>query len=126
MSFWTVLKKIGAGVVKGVQIAEPIIQIVDPSLGAILSKFDPLFAKIITNVVTVEANNPVDGQGQIKSNAVIADFEAGLATTQSVLALEGKKLVYDDAALQKAITDFANGYNGLAAVKTSFKIVPLV
>lgn len=125
MSFWNVLKKIAVGAVKAEQAALPLINLIDPALGTILSKLDPVFAKVITTVAVVEMNNPLDGQGQIKSNAVIADFEAGLATTQSVLALKNEKLTYDDAALQKTISDFANGYNGLAAVKQSFKIVPL-
>ena len=121
MSFWSVLKKIGVEAIKVEQVAAPIISMVDPALAAPLHALDPIFAKVVTSPVTVEANNPT-ATDQAKSNAVIADFEAGIATTQSVLALEGKKLTYDDKSLQLAINSFVAGYNALAAVKTSFKI----
>lgn len=125
MSFWTVLKRIGGGLLQGEQVAEPFIKTLFPASAPIFNLIDPLFAKVITNVATVEANNPIDGQGQLKAGAVIADFEAGLSTTQGVLFLTKQKLVYDDAVLQAAIKNFADGYNNLAAVKTSFKVVPL-
>lgn len=124
MSFFDVLKRIGSTFVKVESIAEPIIKTLLPASAPIFNLLDPLFSKDVTNVLTVEANNPTDGQGQLKGDAVVEDFEAGLSTTQSVLAINKQKLTYD-AELQAAIKSFADWYNHLAKCKQSFKIVPL-
>ena len=125
MSFWTVLKRVGSFALQGEQVAEPFIKTLLPASAPVFALLDPIFAKVVTNVVTVEANNPLDGQGKLKGDAVIADFEAGLLTTQSVLALSKQKLIYDDVALQAAVKSFADGYNSLATVKQSFKVVAI-
>ena len=70
-------------------------------------------------------NNPVSGQGQLKSDMVTNDFASGLELTQQILALEGKQLTYDAAQLQIAINSQVAAYNAMAALKASFKVIPI-
>jgi hypothetical protein len=93
--------------------------------GVFVPQLSGVFSRLQTAITVVEANNPVAGAGKLKAEAVIADFEASLALTQEVLALEGKKLVYDATALQTAIDAQVSAYNWMAEVKKSFKVVPL-
>lgn len=125
MSFVNILQKIFT-VVAGVEhIAAPIAETLLPGFAPIITTIDGIFQKLQGTIATVEANNPVTGQGAVKSQAVIADFEAGLAFTQYAFSLEGKKLTYDLAALQEAINAQVAAYNAMSKVKDSFHIVPV-
>ena len=125
MSFLTVLKKVGSALVGVEHVVEPIAALAFPQFAAILGGLDKLFTSVPAAVVTVEANNPADGQGGLKSQAVIADFEAGLQVAQDLAALRKKKVVYDEAALQASINGFTDGWNNLAKVKASLHEVDL-
>ena len=125
MSFISILKKIGTVALGIEHVAAPIISIALPQLAGPISIVDGIFQRLQTAVTTVEANNPVDGQGQVKAAAVTADFEAGLELTQSILAAENKKLTYDTAALQEAISAQVTALNAMAKVKASFKTVSI-
>lgn len=83
-----------------------------------------IFDRLQTAITTVEASSPLQ-DGTVKSGAVVTDFEAGLSVTQAILAVDGKKLVYDDAALQSAINAQVAAYNAFATLKASFKVVSL-
>lgn len=120
MSFISVIKKIGSVALGIEHIAEPVVETLFPVSKPIFDIFD----KVSNTIVTVEANMP-GVSGPDKSQAVISDFEAGLALTQQILALEGKQLTYDKAALQTAINAQVAAYNAFAAVKTSFKVTTL-
>ena len=125
MSFWTALKKFGAVAANVEHVAAPIASVLFPQFAPVIGQLDGWVARIHTNILTLEQNNPVDGQGKLKSDAVIADFNAGLDITQTYLATKGKMLTYDKDKLQSAIAHFAQGYNDLAEVKKSFKEVDL-
>lgn len=116
MSFISVVKKI-----LGVEHA------VAPLLGAFvpgIAIFDSIVTRVQNAIGTFEVNIPKDGSGAIRSEAVVNDFEASLEVTKAIAAAEGKKLVYDDAALQRGINAQVTAYNEFAAVKASFKFVP--
>lgn len=125
MSFISIFKKIGTTLLGIEHVAAPVLSLVVPGAAPIITELDGIFQRLQTGIVTVEANNPVDGQGSVKADAVTADFNAGLDLTQSVLAMEGKKLTYDAAALQTAIASQVAALNAMAVVKASFKVVPI-
>jgi len=121
MSFISILKRIGSVAIGIEHAAAPFINIAYPGF----DKLDAMFQRLQSTVLTIEANNPIDGQGQVKAAAVKADFAAGLQTTQDVLALTKKKLTYDDALLQQAIDAQVLAYNTMAKLKASFKVVDI-
>lgn len=125
MSFWSVLKKVGTVAANVEHVAAPIASVLFPQFAPVIGQLDGWVARIHTNILTLEQNNPVDGQGKLKQGAVIADFEAGLDMYQTIAAARGKMLTYDKGKLESAISHFAQGYNDLADVKKSFKEVDL-
>lgn len=125
MSFLSVLRKIGS-VVAGVEhVAVPLISAVDPALAPLLSTIDGWVNRVQSTVLTVEANNPVDGQGQVKLQAVIADFEAGLSIANAIAAGHGKKIDYNHPKFDESVGHLVAFYNGMGEVKKSFKEVDL-
>lgn len=124
-SFTSILKRIGEVALGIERVTAPIAEIALPQFAPIIARVDATFQRLQNAVATVEANNPLDGQGNLKAQAVTTDFEAGLAFTQYVLALEGKQLVYDPSALQLAINTQVAAYNAMAQVKASFRVVPI-
>lgn len=122
MSFLGILKNIGKGFLVAEQIAMPIAQTMLPQFAPVLGRIDNLVQRTQAAIITVEQNNPADGQGGVKQEAVIADFQAGLDEMQSILALSGKKLTYDEGELKSAINDQTSAYNHFAKVKASFKV----
>jgi len=125
MSFISILKTIGQVATGIEQIAVPIATAVMPQYAPKIAQADSLFQGLQTAIATVEASNPVDGQGAIKSAAVVSDFQASLSVAQEALALDGKMLTYDSTALQTAINAQVTAYNAMAAVKASFKVIAL-
>lgn len=123
-NFFSILKKIGSAALGVEKVAAPIAEAVFPQFAPAVSMLDGWVNRVQGAVVSVEAN-PVMTDGTVKSNAVIADFETGLDLTNSVLAMRGKQLSYDKAALQDAINSFVAGYNALAKVKASFQEVDI-
>lgn len=119
MSFWDKLRKVGRAVVTVEHAVAPIASAFFPQFAAV----DAIVTRVQGAIITAEANIPQDGQGALKAQAVIGDFEAGLDIAQSIAAARGKRLEYDKAALQEAINGFVAGYNGMAKVKASFKEV---
>ena len=125
MSFWSALKKVGTIALGIERVAGPIAAALYPPVAPAIGMLDTWVQRVTNTIVTVEQNSPIDGQGQVKSLAVIADFEAGLDFTNSILAARHKRLDYDKQELQNAINGFVAGYNALAKVKASFKEVDL-
>jgi hypothetical protein len=123
MSFVGILKKVGTILVGVEHIAAPIVGVAFPALAGPIGLIDNVFQKLQNTIITVENNNPVTGQGQLKADAVVNDFNAGLDLTQQVLALKGEMLTYDSAALQESITSQVAAYNAMAKLKASFKVV---
>lgn len=120
MSFISIIKTI-----VGVEHAiTPILSVI-PGVGSIATGIDAIAQRLIGGIATAEANNPADGQGGIKAAAVVSDFQAGLELTQSVLAIEHKKLEYDAAMLQTAINAQVAAFNAMAALKASFRVTSL-
>jgi len=124
MSFISVLKKIGQVAIGIEHVAAPVVSSLIPGAAPIIGALDNLFTRVQTTIQTVELTSPVGG-GQLKAAVVVTDFEAGLETTQAVLALTGKHLEYDAALLQDAINNQVAAYNSFAKLKGSFKVVDL-
>ncbi len=125
MSFISVLKKIG-GVALGIEhFAEPFIKVAVPGSAGVFDILDPIFAQIPVSIAKNELGNPVDKQGALKEPQTVADFEAGLAGTQAILAATGKHLSWDDAKLKANIAQWVAAYNGAAELRASFHLVDI-
>lgn len=125
MSFISILKKIGS-VVAGVEhVAAPILSGLYPPAAPWLAKLDNAVQLLNGSIIATEANNPKDGQGGLKSDAVNADLNAYIDTMNSGLAFANKKIVDDPALRQAAINAVVAGYNATAQWKASFKTVDL-
>lgn len=123
MSFVSILKSIGT-VLFGIEhVAAPIAEALLPAAAPVIAEVDSIFARLQTAITTVEAQSPVGTSGTVKSDVVTQDFNASLGVAQSVLAMAGKQLSYDTAALQTAINAQVAAYNAMAAVKASFKVI---
>lgn len=122
MTFLSIFKALGKGLLVGEKIAVPLAEVAFPQFAPILGKIDNLFGVTQASIVTAEQNNPLDGQGGLKLTAVTNDFNAALAELQSILAITGKQLTYDGGALNDAVTAQVAAYNAFAKVKASFKI----
>lgn len=122
MSFITIFKALGKGLLIGEKIAVPIAEAAFPQFAPILGKIDTLFGATQAAIITAEQNNPADGQGGLKLTAVTNDFNAALAELQSILAVTGKQLTYDGNALNDAVAAQVAAYNAFAKVKASFKV----
>lgn len=117
MSFSSVLKKI-----IGIEHAiAPIANIFVPGFAQV----DAIVSRVTNAVITIEQNDPRDGQGAIKAQAVMADFAAGLEVAQAVSHARGKLLVYDADALKLAIDSQVAMLNAMAKVKASFHEIDL-
>lgn len=122
MTFIGILQNIGK-VVAGVdQVAGPILTVAFPAAAGPLAALDAIFQRLLAGIVTVEVKAPADGNGPEKNLAVVADFDAGLALTQSVLAMEHKHLTYDPHLLAESIAAQVAAFNAMAALKASFRI----
>jgi hypothetical protein len=111
-----------AGVVEHVSV--PIIGALIPGAAPILGAIDSIFQRVLGTIVTVEMQSPAGG-GPDKMAASVGAFNDGLEMTQSILALEKKRLTYDQAKLQEAITAQVAAFNAFAQVKASFKVESL-
>ncbi len=126
MSFLSILKTIGTDALKVEHVVVPVAEALYPPAAPWLAKLDNLAQGLQGGIIKAESAGPLlDANGALKATTVTADFEAGLQTTQSVLALEGKTLTWDDAMLQKAIASQVQAFNDFATLKASFKIVTL-
>lgn len=126
MSFISILKKVGSVAIGIEHVAAPMLEAAVPGLAPVVATMDGVFQHLQNSIVSAEANNPVDAQGALKSAAVVADFQALVDTAQSMAQLKGEQLTYDPAALQKAINDNVTAFNSDAALKASFKLVPIL
>lgn len=122
-SFVSILKKVGSVILGIEHIAAPIAEIALPAFAGQIAEVDSLFTRLQSSISTVEANSPVGTNGQLKSDAVTADFNSALSLAQSVLGFTGKQITYDAAALQAAINAQVAAYNAMATLKGSFKVV---
>ena len=125
MSFLSVLKKIGSVALGIEHVAVPIVSLADPALAPFLTKLDGWLSRTQTAVQQAEVTFTDAKAGGLKQDAVIKDFENGLATAQDALAVTGKTIQYDVAQYQKVIQDFVTAYNDAAAFKATWKIVDL-
>lgn len=124
-SFWNALKKIGGVVLNVEHAVAPIVVNIDPALAPFVGVFEGWVNRVHGMVITAEANNPVDGQGQIKLQAVVADFEAGLSIANAIAGAKGKKIDYNHPKFNESVGHLVAFYNGMAEVKASFKEVDL-
>jgi hypothetical protein len=115
-------KTLGKGLVTGARVATQVgIPIATafgvPGLG--------LIAAASNGILRAETAFTESGKGKEKSELVVGEFEAGLQTTQEILATQNKQLVYDKAALQEFIDAQVAAYKAMAKVKESFKITDI-
>ena len=122
MSFLSIFKAIGKGLLIGEKIVVPLAETAFPAFAPLISKIDSLFGVTQAAIITAEQNNPLDGQGGLKLTAVTNDFNAALAELQSILAVTGKQITYDGGALNDAVAAQVAAYNAFAKVKGSFKV----
>jgi hypothetical protein len=125
VSFLSVLKKIGTVALGIEHVAVPIVALADPALAPFLTKLDGWLSRTQTAVQQAEVTFTDAKAGGLKQDAVIKDFENGLAMAQDALAVTGKTIQYDSAMYQKVIADFVTAYSDAAAFKASWKIVDL-
>jgi len=124
MSFFSVLQKIGNIVVGIERVGAPIISAIIPGSAPVFAILDPMFSRLQSTIQAVELNAP-NASGLSKSQAVIADFQAGLQAFQNA-APAGSSVTYDGTALQAAINASVAALNAMATLKASIKIVPTV
>lgn len=122
MSFRSIFSNIGKGILAAEKIAAPIAEGLLPQFAPAIMAIDSIFGHVQSSIITIEHNNPADGQGGIKQDAVLTDFAASIDSLQSILAVTGKKLTYDEGELKAGISDQVSAYNHFAKVKASFKV----
>ncbi len=122
MSFLSIVGN-ALGKIVGVERAvAPFVSFI-PGAAPVIHGFDLIASTVLSSMGKAEVGNPIGG-GQIKADSVVADFEAGLEITKAVAEADGKQVVYDEATLRSALMDLTNGFNKLALVKASIKIIP--
>lgn len=119
MSFWSVLKKIGSTAYQVEHVLAPLASYIPG--GQVLTLLDPIATKLQAAVITAEANNPIDGQGAIKGDAVLTNFAADMEAVNATLAAFGERITWDEDAAKQAIKLQADAYNAIAKLKASFK-----
>lgn len=124
-NFLSILKTIGKDALAVEHIAVPVAEVLFPPAAPILSKLDNLAQGLQASIIKIEQAGPVYADSTVKAGAAVTDFEAGLAVTQSVLAMEGKKVTYDEPLLQAAIAAQVDAYNKFALLKASIKITSI-
>lgn len=123
MNFFGVLKKFGAVLIGVEHAVAPVISVLEPQLAPAISKLDNWLNRLTNGVVMVEATITQAQAGGIKQDAIINDFQNGIADFQYGLSLVGKSLQYDPDELKGVIDAFAAAYNKAATFKTHWKIV---
>ena len=122
MSFLSIIKTIASTVLGVEKLVSPVVGVLVPGAQPVVNILDSIVTRVQNAIVTVEANNPV-GNGTVKFDAVVADFQAAVDLAQSMAAAAGKTLTYDKAALTDAINDQVAAYNAFAKLKASFQFV---
>lgn len=119
MSFWSTLGKdlkiVGQAALAIEPIAATAIGIVNPALGVTLSG---ITGRITSSIAAVEQTITEAKAGALKSQTVIADFQAGLAMAEEIT---GHAYAYDQAALQAVIDAQTAAFNAMAAFKNTIK-----
>ena len=119
MSFWPALgndlKIVGKSVLAIAPLAGEVISIVNPPLGMLIIGIG---GRISSAIADAEQTITEAKQGQLKSQAVIADFQTALQIAQQIT---GKNISYDPVALQAAIDAQVAALNAFAALKGSIK-----
>lgn len=125
MSFANILSKITqiGNIALGVEkVAAPYLSLI-PGASDKVTAFDRIGTTVLNAIGHVEAINPVGG-GQVKSDAVVADFESALEIAQAIADARGEMIVYDEPMLRSGIQDMVSGLNKIAQVKAGLKSVP--
>jgi C4-type Zn-finger protein len=99
-----------------------ILEVIPGPIGTVTATIDGVVSRIQNAIATVEANNPV-GDGQLKAAAVQADFQSAIDLAQQIAKLEGKTMVYDQAAFSAAVNAQVAAFNAFSTLKASFKLV---
>ena len=120
MSFISVLRHIGSVVLGVEHIAEPIVEALFPASTPLFAIFDRMAA----NIATIESQMPT-ASGTAKSAAVATAFDQDLQMVQAILQQTSQQLVYDPAAWQAANDAQVAAYNAYAALKATFKVLPM-
>lgn len=125
MSFLGVLKKIGSVAIGIEHVAVPLISVADPVLAPWLARLDGWLTRTQAAVLSVEHTVTEAKAGGLKQASVVADFENGLESAQTALAITGKKIEYDMDKYKAVVDGFVAAYNAAAEFKKTWKIVDL-
>ncbi len=122
-------KSIVSGIWHGFLKAEPTIEgaakVLLPVTAPIWAIVDPIIGKIQNEIVTVEANAPEGTSGADKFAAVFADFKSSTELANSVLAAEGKEMVFDETSFTAGTNAFVEAMRQFAVLKASVRIVDI-
>jgi hypothetical protein len=125
VSFLSILKGIGKGLLIADQYASPIVGTLYPPAAPWITKLNDLAQHLQGSIIATEAANPKDGQGGIKSVVVNGDLNSYIDTMNAGLAFAGKKVQDDPKLRQAAIDAGVAAFNASAAWQASFKTVDL-
>ncbi len=114
-SFKSIIKGIWSGFQTVEKVAEPIVETLLPASKPIFALLDPIIGNIANDVVTVEANAGPDISGLQKFAAVAANWQSYEATLNSILAVEGKRVVSDNVS-------FTAGTNALVEALRQYSV----
>lgn len=104
------------------KVAEPIVETILPVTRPAFVAVDGVIALVQNLVLTHEVVSPTTGTGSAKLQAVLSDFQAGLAVAQKVAGLMGKTVVYSDSDLTTFINAQVAAYNAGADFIATFKL----
>lgn len=123
-NFQSILGKIA----QGEKLVEPVVEKFVPTSIPYFAIIDEIFAVVPQSVIKQEmmvVKTGTEPVGETRQNNVIADFTTGLSKFNEILAIDKKKLQFNNDELKASIADFASAFTHLAAVKASIKIVDL-
>ncbi len=124
-SFKSILNGIWHGFLSAEPTIETAVKVLLPASAPIFALIDPVIAKIQNTIVTVEANSPDGTPGKDKFAAVIGDFRASLDLANSVLAVEGKQLIFDEASFTAATNAQVEAFRQFAVLRASVHVVDI-
>lgn len=96
----------------------PIVAAVYPPAAPAVGTFNSVAGAIFR----AEAQHPTDGDGAVRNQIAVADFESGLNVANMLLQARGEVAIYDPAALQEAIAASVAAANAAKKLADSMTI----
>lgn len=128
-SFSSIIRVLKTVVVDAIGVEHAIAPIAEkflpPQIAVPIAIADDLCTVVQSAILGNEASVAAPQAGTVKSASVASTFQAGLAMTQDILALNGQQVTYPPEELQKFVDLQCAAYQQFAVLKSSIKIVPL-